>query len=67
MLQVRREKEGAEKVPEYIEISGLSASYSWTRSAAFLDAVQKQVLDLVHDMCLTSHYIAEVLDLVQGL
>ena len=32
-----------------------------------MDAVQKQVLDQVHDMCLTSPYIAEVLDLVQGL
>jgi len=61
------EIEAAEKVPEYIEISGLSGSFFGTRPAAFLDEVRKQVLDQVHDMCLTSPYIAEVLDLVQGL
>ena len=32
-----------------------------------MDEVRKQVLDLVHDMCLTTPSIAEVLDLVQGL
>ena len=68
MKKVKRVKMKAdEKVLEYIETSGSSASFGWTRSAAFLDVVRKQVLDLVHDMCLTSPSIAEVLDLVQRL
>jgi len=59
--------EADEKVSEYTETFGSSASYPWTWSAMFLDVVRKQVLDQVHDMCPTSLSIAEVLDLVQGL
>jgi len=60
-------KSQGKKVSRYIDTSGSSAYHFWTRSAAFLDEVRKQVLDLVHDMCLTTPSIAEVLDLVQGL